>query len=184
MSRKAQTARLNQTATGFLNLFKNPASDRTDRTMLSNACTSIISRAQRHVVRCALHATLGGALDWNARLVKSRETIQQSANLGRDSRITVQVVFYCEQSRVYYGEHVLRIWRESTFLFSFRSCLLAVGLFRDVRFITFIAKQKRRTFSILQTLSVSDSYLRNVSCPAPRVRTLRTAHALKIRSVR
>lgn len=34
----------------------------TDRAMLSNTRTSIVLRAQRHAVRCALHAALDGAL--------------------------------------------------------------------------------------------------------------------------
>ena len=109
--------------------------------MLSNTRTSIISRAQRHVVRCALHAALGGALRLNPHLAKSRETIRNlSTNFSRDPRI--YSCAYCEQNCVYYGKHVLRIRRENNFP-SFRSYLLSRSVYCDGSFIAFILQTKK-----------------------------------------
>jgi len=108
--------------------------------MLSNTRTSIVSRAQRHAVRCALHAALGGALRPN--LAKSHETIRNlSINFSHDLRIYNCV--YCEQNHVYYGKHVLQIRRENNFS-SFGSYLLSQSVYCDRSFIAFILQIRRK----------------------------------------
>lgn len=83
-SRKVQKVRLNWI-------------DRIDRALLAIARTSIISCAH-----CALYTALGGALDWNPRLAKSRETIsslfQSQMAALRGPRIAVWAVFIANRS--------------------------------------------------------------------------------------
>lgn len=139
--------------------------------MLSNARTSIASRVQRHAAR-ALRTSRRARRRTRPKSAPGQEPRNNLfVSLRWDPRIAVRVVFIARRA-VFIMANTCSECDARAPSFLPRAVTLSRSVYCEPR------ERVRDRCSDFVSASLADSYLRSVPCPAPRVRTSRTAHAL------